>query len=275
MSQRDSPPGLKDFVRLNPSTWYRQTSNTSPSDDPDLILLAGWMDASPKHIARYTAGYARLYPSASILAVTTSLIDVGFRTTAANRKRIAPALEILCTLSSNRKVLLHLFSNGGAYTSTLIAKAYRQKMGRSLLVNLLVLDSAPGRATYEATIRAVAVGLPKNIILRTIGSFVLRVLFWLAILASMLRRKVDLIEQVRRDLNETTLISVKTPRMYIYGVSDDMVAWQDVEAHAVEAEELGYTVDTEKFLQSTHVAHLIADPARYWASVQSAWRTAM
>jgi hypothetical protein len=48
-------------------------------------------------------------------------------------------------------------------------------MGRALPVTAVVMDSSPGRATYEATVRAFAVALPKNILVRLIGILVLRI----------------------------------------------------------------------------------------------------
>ncbi|KAE8452021.1 hypothetical protein EG329_002186 [Mollisiaceae sp. DMI_Dod_QoI] len=266
------PPGLEHFSRLNQAVWFHQPTTIS-STEPDLVLLVGWMDATPRHMAKYAAGYEKLYPSARILIITTTQVDAAFRTHAANLNRVKPALDILYTLPTGAKLLLHFFSNGGGFTTTMMAKAYKEKMGQILPITAMVLDSTPGRATYEATIRAFSVGLPKNIFLRTFGVLFLHVFFVLYKVGYWLQGKSDLVDQARMDLNDKSIFDTDAHRMYIYSVADDMVAWESVEEHGEEAKSLGYTVDREKFLESGHAAHLLNDPDRYWATVQRLWRS--
>lgn len=267
------PRGLEHFSRLNQSVWYHQPTSTS-STQPDLVLLMGWMDATARHLSRYTAGYEKLYPSARILVITTSQIDAAFRTHSANLKRVKPALDVLYTLQPGAKLLVHFFSNGGGFTTTMIAKTYKEKMGQALPVSAMVLDSTPGRATYKATVLAFSVTLPKNIILRTLGILAFSIFFWIYRFGYFIQGKMDLVDQTRTDLNDKTLFDTDAPRMYIYSVADPMVAWQSVEEHGEEARSLDYNVDREKFLNSGHVTHLLDDQDRYWATVQRLWRYA-
>jgi hypothetical protein len=271
MSQFKVPPGLEHFSRLNHSIWNHQPTSRTPSNDPDFVLIVGWMDAQPRHIAKYTAGYETLYPSAQILAITTSSYDAAFITTAANINRISPALEILYSVPPNTKLLLHFFSNGGGFTTMLLAKCYKEKMGKLLPVTATVFDSTPGRIKWPASVRAFAVGLPKNIILRTIGTLILHLLYPFYGFGYMLTGQEDLVEKTRRALNDKSLFDLDAPRMYIYSVADDMVDWRDVEEHGEEAMKLGYTVNREKYLASGHAGHLIEDPKRYWSIVQKLW----
>jgi len=235
------------------------------------------MDARPRHIAKYTAGYEKLYPSARILAITTTSLDAAFTTWAANLKRISPALEILYTLPPNSKLLLHSFSDGGSFTSTFIAKKYLDKMGKMLPTTAMILDSSPGRASYEGTVRAFSVALPKNPIIKFIGILGIRLVWWLYRIASLLRGlfvldgHLNLVERARVDLNTKSLMNIDTPRLYIYSEADDMVAWNLIEEHIEEAEKLGYVVDREKFLESGHCGHLMFDMKRYWTAVQKIW----
>ena len=237
------------------------------------------MDARPRHIAKYTAGYEKLYPSARIVAITTTSFDAVFTTWAASHKRVEPVLEVLYALPPDARLLLHFFSNGGSFTSTMIARKYQETMGKRLPTTALVLDSTPGRATYEATVRAFAVALPKNPVIKAIGTLVLRLAFFLFRLAYFLNGlmvqegHLDLVERVRVDLNSMNLMDVNCPRLYIYSEADDMVAWQFVEEHVQEAEKLGYAVDTEKYMDSGHCGHLTMDPKRYWMAVQRLWST--
>ena len=192
---------------------------------------------------------------------------------AANVKRIGPILEVLYKLPPDAKLLLHFFSNGGSFTSILIARKYREKMGKLLPTTVVILDSTPGRVTYEATVRAFAVALPKDPVIKVIGILGIRIFFWLYYFVYLLSRKLDLVAQARKDLNTKTLMDADTPRLYIYSEADDMVAWQFVEEHIEEAKNLGYRVDREKYLESSHCGHMMTDEKRYWTAVQRLWST--
>jgi Eukaryotic protein of unknown function (DUF829) len=271
MSQNKVPPGLEHFSRLNQSIWYHQPTSKTPSSDPDVVLLFGWMDAQPRHIAKYAASYEKLYPSASILAITTSSYDAALALNSANVQRVSPALEVLYALPPNAKLLLHFFSNGGGFTGVLLAKSYKKKMGKSLPATAIILDSMPGRVRLQAQVRAFMVALPKNVALRAIATLILYITFPLYKLRYWLTGQLDDVEQIRLELNDKSLFDLDTPRMYVYSHADDMVEETDVEEHANEAEKLGFTVAREKFLTSGHAAHMIEDPKRYWGAVQNLW----
>ena len=265
---------LEHFTRLNPAVYIHQPTSNTSSRDPDLIVLATWMDASIRNVAKYAAGYEALYPSARILLITTTTPDAMFRSNAANLNRIAPVLEVLQALPPNARFLIHSFSNGGAMTISFIAKEFQAKTGRALPATALILDSAPGRASYSATVRAFAVALPKFFILRWIGTAIIAIVFWMLKFSYWVKAQPDAVEQIRRYLNMARLFGMDTPRLYIYSVKDDIVAWQDVEEHVEEAKGLGYKVDSEKFLDTAHSGHLIRNEGRYWAAVKRLWSSA-
>ncbi|KAF4635038.1 hypothetical protein G7Y89_g3073 [Cudoniella acicularis] len=274
MSQPKKATGLDHFSRLNPAVFLHQPTTTSKTHDPDLILIAAWMDASPRHISKYAGIYEKLYPSARILVVTTNSLDAAFRSKAANENRVKPILEILYTLPADTKLLLHFFSNGGTYTSTIIARKYREKMGQPLPVSAIVLDSCPGHPIYEATVRAFTVGLPKGLLAQTIGVSVFRVFLFLYMAVHVLLRKKNVVERAREELNDKTLFELDAPRMYVYSIADEMVEWKDVEEHADDARSRGYTVEImEKYIESGHAAHMVSDEKRYWSAVQRLWST--
>lgn len=72
---RERIPG---FSQLDDSTSFYQPPDPSNGEAatlqdkqqaPDLIVFCAWMSAQPKHIAKYTAGYQKLYPHAAILLI--------------------------------------------------------------------------------------------------------------------------------------------------------------------------------------------------------------
>jgi hypothetical protein len=273
MSSSQIPAQLAHFSRLNRSIWYHESALPSNTKEPDLILLVGWMEASPRHLSKYSAGYEDLYPAASIAVITTVATDTALSTDAMNAKRLKPVLEILYGLPEGSKVLLHMFSNGGAFTAGDIAVEYKKRKGMTLPIASMILDSSPGKGTFAATVRAFAVGLPKNPVLNFLGTTMLKVAWVLIVLGYFVQGRVDIVENTRRRLNDKTLFDVDTPRMYIYSVSDIMVDWKMVEEHAEEAKSLGYTVDCEKYLETKHCSHFLVDPEKYWKIVQRLWST--
>lgn len=82
--------------------------------------------------------------------------------------------------------------------------------------------------------------------------------------ANWVLRRRDAIEAGRKDLSDVSLVGGAPPRCYIYSDGDELVDWRHVEAHAEEAGRMGLVVRREKFEGSSHVAHMRADPDRYW-----------
>ena len=80
-----------------------------------------------------------------------------------------------------------------------------------------------------------------------------------------------IVDTVRRGLNDAELLPVEAVRLYVYSTADKLIQWQDVEAHAREAEAKGYKVQMVKYLDSPHAAHLLHDEKRYWSAVTGLW----
>ena len=69
---------IPGFVQLDDTTsiyWPSDSYNAAMAtlqdkqQEPDLIVFCSWMSAAPKHIAKYTDGYQRLFPNTPILLV--------------------------------------------------------------------------------------------------------------------------------------------------------------------------------------------------------------
>src|SRR4051794_13777080 len=86
------------FHASHPSVYLHDPVSAKSPDEPDLIVLAGWMGASMRNLSKYANGYEKLYPSARIVVITTSAIDAAFTSDAANRKRLGPVLDIVYDL---------------------------------------------------------------------------------------------------------------------------------------------------------------------------------
>jgi len=160
---------LSDFTSLGPSILFYLPPSTTSHDPnittppPSLIILATWNSALPKHIAKYTTNYRTIYPSSPILIIRNTIADLVIRSYSSQEQRLIAALPVLQEYGTG-KILLHLFSNGGASMATQLARTYKIEMGRPLSVGALVLDSSPGEATFKRTANATIATLPKGIL---------------------------------------------------------------------------------------------------------------
>ncbi|KAM3069419.1 hypothetical protein ACMFMF_008636 [Clarireedia jacksonii] len=266
------------FVELSPTVFYCQVSNGSKNSGtstttkaPDLIILAAWMNALPKHVAKYTSTYQKLFPSSRILVIVTTTAHILTQPEHKRIKGLEPALSIIQAIQPQEKVLLHAFSNGGASAIWTIARTHYARTGRRLPISKTVLDSTPGSQSYEISLAAFSVALPKNTIVRAMGSLVLRVLLGMWYVYYLVTRSEKFIDKIRNGLNDTRLFDLGVERLYIYSMADKLVPWEAVEEHAKDAEGLGVKVRTEKYRESGHCAHLLNDEKRYWSAVLGVW----
>lgn len=260
-----SPDPLHKSNKLTPTIFINDPQSSNGAQAPTrTILLAFWMNAPIRAYTKYLAEYRRLAPTARIIFTTSASKDFLFSSSAKSRhEKLKPVVDVL--RGSPTPVHIHMFSNGGVFATSNLLAAYRTAAGSPLPVSAIVIDSAPGNATISGAMRAFSFGLPKMWLLRMLSQAALFAFLVIVFSANALLRRRDAIEQGRVDLNDTSLIKGNPKRCYIYSDGDELVNWKHVEAHADEAEKIGLTVRREKFLGSPHVAHMRADPERYWA----------
>lgn len=270
MSTAPTPPD--SFQRLSKCVSLRQIPGTptagpdtpSSHDAPTLILLCTWVEAHPKHIAKYTDRYCQDFPGASLLVVQTSLVDVLFNAGEKDQqKRLKPAIDIINNTNSS-SIAVHVFSNGGTVTWSHLLKfitAARRKIIRGI-----VYDSCPGRATYRRTAHAIIQSLPNKSL-----RLVLPVVIYPALLLPAMLPAFGIensVTKARARLNDVELGVTDIRRLYIYSEVDDMVWWRDVRDHAEEARRVGcQEVKEVIFADTAHCAHIKADPDKYWGAV--------
>lgn len=268
------------FVELSSTVFYRESPDSSNDSDtsattqaPDLIILAAWMNALPKHVAKYTSAYQKLFPSSRILVIVTTTVHILAQPERQRIQDLEPALSLIHAIQPQEKVLLHAFSNGGASAIWTLARTHHARTGKRLPLSATVFDSTPGSQTYEVALAAFTVGLPKNPMVRAVGSLVLRVFLGVWLLYDVVMRSEKFLDKVRDGLNNTQLFDVDVQRLYVYSVTDKLVPWEAVEEHAMEAEEKGFKVRLEKYEESGHCSHLLDDEKRYWGAVLGVWES--
>ncbi|KAL2852484.1 hypothetical protein BJY01DRAFT_207923 [Aspergillus pseudoustus] len=271
---------LSPFKQLSSCVYVQEpdTSVETTGSYPHTIVLAFWMNAFSRSLVKYVAEYRRLAPHARIIFIRTSSSEFMLRPTKrAQYARLEPAVEVLRTIHPDNPVFIHMFSNGGVFAVTHLLEAYQKATGHALRVSSTVIDSAPGTATLSAAIKAFSYVLPKRRILRLFAQVLLYTYLTSMFILGKAVGKVlgirDAVSVARRAINDAQFMrgldKLSPPkRCYIYSDADELVDWKDVERHASDAESKGFVVRREKFLGSEHVAHMKADPERYWSTVK-------
>ncbi|KAL2798613.1 hypothetical protein BJX66DRAFT_295309 [Aspergillus keveii] len=261
---------------------------TPPTPPTALIILCTWLGgASPRRLAKYTAGYARLFPTATILLITTTIAEITVKSFAAVKERLGPARKVISHFldanseggGTSRPVLLHIFSHRGSNIGTQLVRSIKEdslaKHERFIsALRLVIFDCCPGDSAFIRQYNAAAVSLPPA------KTYPIRNLIGKAILypsiglLSVLQAAgvISDVDGLRAELNDPRLFGSSARRFYMYSVEDEMVRWEEVERHMEDGRARGYLVHGERFEKGAHCALVMLDEVRYWTLVERAWK---
>jgi len=262
---------LGEFQEIGHNT-YIHTPQTYTSNEP-LVLLFSWNAAAAKHIAKYTATYQSLFPTARIVLVRSYTRDV-FRKRSSYAQLLTPAMDVVKEhTSTGAEVLVHSFSNGGGNQLNEFAKAWREREGSILPMRAQMMDSSPGPGSWRRTHAAILESLPRTWLWRLFGSVALHLVLFLVFAFNTLTGRENRMLVMCRETNDASIFDVRTPRVYLYSKADLMVKDDEVEEHADQAEAQGWAVKRVRFEKSPHAGHIREDAGRYWKAVLEAWET--
>jgi hypothetical protein len=291
----DHQNALQSFTRIGPSIFYLADSAPTPPEPeapdvqhvvgaredahlaPTLIILCTWMSAAPRHIAKYTAAYIKLFPTCAQLVLTISLEDMLARRDSKQRSDLAPALKIIQGAiqkegsAGAHRVLLHVFSHGGAHKACQLAILWRTHNASPLPVSSMVLDSTPGHGTYKRSLEAIRASMPQSSVVRALGVPLAHVYLATSWTLGTIFRFENVVQRLRVGLNNSDLFPLRAGRLYLYSKADKMVFWKDIEEHADTAEALGLEVTKVSFQASSHAGHIMEDANKYWDAVRTVW----
>jgi hypothetical protein len=274
-----TPPklsALSDFVSHGESILYKE-STIHPeeiSDAPELIILCTWMSAAHRYIAKYTNTYTTYFPSASQLVVCSTLPDMTWRTHTSQRNRITPAINLLGSIlekNPKTRILLHVFSDGGANTACQLAHELRVLTSKPFLTTAMILDSTPGGGTYKSCRDAIVNSIPRSLFVRFIGIWLTHAYLMTVWTMETFLRVENVRERRMLDLNDSKLFAEQATRLYVYSKVDKIVPWEGVEAHAEAAMSMGLRIERLRFEETSHVGHIQKHAATYWETVQRVW----
>ncbi|KAK6532166.1 hypothetical protein TWF694_003326 [Orbilia ellipsospora] len=261
------------FQKLSPLLLY---SPGEPQDQPtpdigkdvvryDLVMVWGWMNASPRHLFKYLQLHRSLQPGVPIIFMqSTTASFMGF--TNSLRGSFPSIYDIVKILPENPNIHAHTFSNGGASGFSQFLAFYRYQTGVPMPLKSLIIDSAPGDTKFPSALtRGVNAFMEvvRNHIIRSILYPLAYFLVTIIYLPPMLIGLENPIDSMRRTLNDETLVQEGGTRGYVFCEGDAMVAWEGIVEHADQAEDRGWKVLKKRFAGGSHVGGYRHHPEEY------------
>jgi hypothetical protein len=260
----------KTILLYTPPTALPKTST-----DPTTILICQWMGISPKSRSLNTVynQYRNLYPSSRILSIRSLPEYFSTATESTRRANLAPITSAISSEPAPKKrLLVHLFSNGGSVSFSDISAIYKKEAGHVLHTQAIIFDSCPGRPTATEAWAAMSLGLPKGLLWYPAAATILLLLGVIAIGRYGLGMPT-FIDRIFPKLNDWSLVDRGANRLYICSEKDTIVNARDPKEHARLAREEG--VQAEVLEEETaHMTAHVKDLERYWAAVAKLWESA-
>lgn len=300
---------LSEFVPLS------QTIKLHTPEKPvtgALIILCTWFRAPLKHIKRYVAFHRKHFPGSRILLIHSTLAAL-VQPYGAQEKGMEPAVQVVkdvlaecgyskverpSTVLENEKresdspkvevagdrrpnflpkILLHIFSTGGANSASALLYQLRQDIHRPIPLVGLVCDSAPARADRKNALSGFMNAMPPNPVLRALGFISAHILWGFLIVDSVVRQKRS------EDYYNSTLGDEAMhdspdgePRRisYVASKADTVTQWEYVLQHAEEMKAKRWKVEVLLYDDTGHCNHLVKDEGAYAGVVGRVWERA-
>ncbi|KAF5125663.1 Transmembrane protein 53 [Metarhizium anisopliae] len=276
---------LSDQVFTRPGEAIESDEQKKRSDvNPTIVLLYGWGDGTPKHVAKYADGFRELFPHATQIVILSPIYRAMFSDLQTRSEHMVPVLKALSEKSAtleNERILVHAMSNTGGINYAATLNSYQEVFGKPLPHRLLSLDSTPGNTYWSWS------NVSRWSRAMTLGTaawfpwpFAMTQSIWAAFLSVsslykwMIGQENPGTWSVRALSNEKYEVAGAS-RLYLYSKEDDLIGWEDIESNVAEARALGRKADTEMFDGSGHVEHMRKFPKQYWAAIQRAWQKTM
>ncbi|KAF4449000.1 Transmembrane protein 53-B [Fusarium austroafricanum] len=249
---------------------------------PHTVVVYGWGDAPPKHVAKFTDGYRQLYPQAKQIAVLSPIYKGFFDPLSQRTEEMMPLVNEVFpkNVEQDGSVLCHILSNSGAINYSATLNAYKELYNKPMPHTLTVYDSTPGTPNLnwpnlKRWSNAMAIGAAPKL---PLPFFVTRTLcgifFCYIYLSDYLVGKESAPWFSHRIFFNEEWESKQSLRLFIYGKDDIIIPWEHVEGFIAESRKNGYPTEGELF-ESGHVGHMRKNPDKYWKTIQGTWDKAV
>ncbi|KAL3602171.1 hypothetical protein FPOAC2_06471 [Fusarium poae] len=250
---------------------------------PHAVVVYGWGDAPPKHVAKFTDGYRKLYPSAKQIAILSPISQGFFDHVSKRTEDMMPVVNELFPndrADSSDLILLHCLSNSGVVNYSCTLNAYREAHNAPMPHVLTVYDSTPGQteptwSNLKRWSNAMAMGpaakLPWPFVITQ--SFCL-VFFIFIHLFDFVAGRESSPKFCERLFFDEKWESKNSTRLFLYGKEDILIPAEHIEEYIANGRKVGYKTESQIF-ESGHVDHMRKSPEKYWETIDSAWKRAM
>ncbi|CCA70108.1 hypothetical protein PIIN_04047 [Serendipita indica DSM 11827] len=280
------------FIPLGHGAFLVKGTESSNELHPTLVLIFGWMDGKLAHVAKFSALYKQLFPSADQIVVA-STNDILWRTKPALDARVQPivdqliALDVVGPTAKPHRILTHTFSNGGNirldHLSSLLKRSNLSVSPQTLIQpSAFIIDSAPGGDNLTSALHTFRASIPSPF-LRYPTLAILLLYYWASLIVTLsTRRYFDPLRDALLSRNWVPWITspaqtatTPTQWLFIYSKSDVTVPYQDVDEMVARATSKGLPVHTQVYNDTAHVSHFRQYPDRYTQQVLAHWQRAM
>lgn len=273
---------FSDYEVVNSQIYVRPSTSPAPPSSPTIIILYCWGDSNPKHVAKYTDGYRKLYPSARLVVVFGPILRAITQTLPQRERTMAPVVDAVfggsddTAAHAKERILVTCMSNTGGINVAATLHAYKVRFGVPMRYTLLTCDSAPGNTEFFRNIapwsRAMALGTANFFPWPFIVTQAFAALFLAGVHgAAWITGNQSAAEFSTGAVNDVELSVKSAGKLYLYSKKDDIIKWTDIEEHAADAREKGYDVVCEMFEDTPHVGHMKVHPEQYWDAIRGRW----
>ena len=236
-----------------------------------VVLLLGWWGAKTKHLSKYAEIYRQKHcftvqaigDKIAVLAHDNSSLDDCICTAVQHMAKLLNAVE------NDIPVIVHAFSNGGAYLlerlEKLILKARETKANADLILvgermKGQIFDSSPVYPSVEAATKAMVPVFPSKFMQMLIGT-IFYINGALSLFFKFITGKKTYEEQFWEHMISTEMCKNQA---YIYSTTDTITNVEHLECLIESREALSDSnVRRLKFEDSQHVQHLRTHPNDY------------
>lgn len=265
---------LEYFIKFPTPNYRSDAMDTGDSDfvfvyndsNVPIVMLLGWAGCQD----RYLMKYSKIYEDRGLITVRyTAPVDTLFWKRTAMIPIGEKILKLMYDMNfDSHPVIVHIFSNGGAYLYQHISLAMR-KHKTPIQIRGMIFDSAPGERRILGLYRAVTAIYGKerkkcHSVTALIITLTLSIMWFVeetfAAFKSLFFKSEPVQTNPFSDLkNEAT----QFPQLFVYSKGDVVIPYQDIEKFIKIRQERGVDVSAACFEDAEHVKIYTKYPSQY------------
>ncbi|XP_067625541.1 transmembrane protein 53 isoform X2 [Eurosta solidaginis] len=269
-----SDDNLEYFIKFPTQNYRNDAMDTGDSDfvfvyndsNVPIVMLLGWAGCQD----RYLMKYSKIYEDRGLITVRyTAPVDTLFW----NRTAMVPIGEKILKLMydmnfDTHPVIVHIFSNGGAYLYQHISLAMR-KHRTPIQIRGMIFDSAPGERRILGLYRAVGAiygkdRKPCHSITALIITLTLSIMWFVEETFGAFKNLFFKANPVQTNpFNDLKNEVSQFPQLFVYSKGDVVIPYQDIEKFIKIRQERGVDVSAACFEDAEHVKIYTKYPSQY------------